>query len=182
MHNLHFLLVQASSAREAAQTAECLVADWGDENNWRSIGGVASEDGEDDLENVGDARWGLSDLPEGLGMAFARSLTWVRQAINDPIVLEYPPFTECPTLTDALHAVALMLKAFSPEQSKPFDLWAAARNVRHLYQTVEARRSELTEDGIVELYPWEFDHFGLTDLTNSSTGAKRYVVMLDMHS
>jgi hypothetical protein len=51
MHNLHFLLIKADAAIDAAAEADSLILDWGDEDNWRSIGGVASEDGSDDIEN-----------------------------------------------------------------------------------------------------------------------------------
>ena len=180
MHNLHFLLVQASSAREAAQTAECLVADWGDENNWRKVGGVASEDGGDDLENVDEARWGLSDLPEGPGTAFARALAWIAAAIDEPIKLDYPPFTECPTLKDAFHVLARTLMDFDPETGRTMDLWHTVQNLRQLQEIVLARRRD--PGVIAEFFRGRFDQFGLTDLTDSSVGAKRYIVMLDMHS
>jgi hypothetical protein len=182
MHNLHFILINADSAKDAASEADSLILHWGDENNWRTVGGIASEDGSDDIENHDDGRWGLSDLPDGAGTAFSRSLAWVRRVINDPIVLEYVPFTECPTLSDALHAVAQTLNAFDPQIGKPFDLWCAYRNTRQLYELVEARRREPSEPGIRELYPWQFDHFGLTDMTEQSEGARRYLVFIDMHS
>ena len=62
MHTLHFLLVMAESALDAASEAESTISDWGDCNNWHCIGGIASEDGIDDIENHEDARWGLSYL------------------------------------------------------------------------------------------------------------------------
>ena len=33
-----------------------------------------------------------------------------------------------------------------------------------------------------QFYDWQFDHFGLTDMTEQSVGARRYLVFLDMHS
>lgn len=56
MHTLHFILINADSAQDAATSAEGAILHWGDENNWRSIGGIASEDGTDDIDNHEDAR------------------------------------------------------------------------------------------------------------------------------
>ncbi len=65
MHTLHFLLINADSAAEAAAEASDEISDWGNENNWRRIGGIASEDGLDDVENAEGGRWDLyrSALP-----------------------------------------------------------------------------------------------------------------------
>ena len=41
MHNLHFLLVKAETAIDAASQAESAILDWGGCNNWRNIGGIA---------------------------------------------------------------------------------------------------------------------------------------------
>jgi hypothetical protein len=68
MHNLHFLLINADSAADAASETESLILDWGNENNWRSVGGIASEDGSDDVENKDDGCWGLSFLDEEEGI------------------------------------------------------------------------------------------------------------------
>src|SRR5262249_15532871 len=62
MHTLHFILINADSAQEAASSAESEILNWGNDNNWRSIGGVASEDGTDDIDNHEGARWPLSFL------------------------------------------------------------------------------------------------------------------------
>lgn len=81
MHTLHFLLIFADSAADAADSAHAEIADWGNEDNWRRIGGIASEDGLDDVENAEGARWGLSFLdpneptPQS-GTAFERAVAY----------------------------------------------------------------------------------------------------------
>ena len=50
MHNLHYIIINAESAYDAAESALLEIQDWGNENNWRSVGGVASEDGTDLIE------------------------------------------------------------------------------------------------------------------------------------
>src|SRR3954463_10209980 len=86
MHNLHLLLIHADSAKAAAAEATRLIEDWGGENNWRRVGGVASEDGSDDIENHEHGRWGLSflDTDQGRpeGTPFRRASAWLRLLIR----------------------------------------------------------------------------------------------------
>ena len=35
---------------------------------------------------------------------------------------------------------------------------------------------------IPECYEWQFDRFGLTDMTDRWEGSRRYILFLDMHS
>jgi hypothetical protein len=48
---LHFIVVRADSAKEAAEDVTSEIINWGNEDNWRSIGGIASEDGSDDIDH-----------------------------------------------------------------------------------------------------------------------------------
>jgi hypothetical protein len=98
MHNLHFILIKADAARDAGFEAESLILGWGDENNWRRVGGIASEYGGDDIENDGDARWGLSflDAEEGVpkdGTYFSRAAAYLQRQIMEPVTLPFGPYT-----------------------------------------------------------------------------------------
>jgi hypothetical protein len=44
MHALHFIVTSAESGKEACNDVDNYIADWGNENNWRSICGAVSED------------------------------------------------------------------------------------------------------------------------------------------
>ncbi len=101
MHNLHFILIKADAATDAAFEAENLILDWGDENNWRCVGGIASEDGSDDIENHDDGRWGLSflDGEEGIpkeGTYFSRAVAYLHREITEPVTFLPHPTRRIP--------------------------------------------------------------------------------------
>jgi hypothetical protein len=186
MHNLHFILIKADSAAEAVSEAENLIADWGDENNWRSVVGVASEDGRDDIESH-DGAWGLSflDAEEGVpkeGTYFSRAVAYLHQAITAPVSLPSAPFSTHPELRSAIAELADMLRAFDPEHGNSNDLWAIGRSLKHLSELMDGRNAVKHGEEIPQFYDWQFDQFGLTDMTEESEGARRYLVFLDMHS
>ncbi len=58
MHNLHFILVRASSGEKACQDAENQIIDFGTDNNWRTMCGAVSEDNE--VYDAGDGRYRIS--------------------------------------------------------------------------------------------------------------------------
>ncbi len=50
---LHLIIVNVESALEATNEVKSEILECGNDNNWRSIGGVASEDGKDILDGLG---------------------------------------------------------------------------------------------------------------------------------
>jgi hypothetical protein len=187
MHNLHFILLNAESATEAAAEADSLILHWGDENNWRSVGGVASEDGSDDIDNHDGGRWGLSFLADEEGIAkegtfFSRAVAYLHRSIGEPVELPFAPYSTHPDLASALQAVSDTLSAFDPDRGNTNDLWAIGRNLKHLSELIDSSRARKQGEAIPQFYDWQFDQFGLTDLTEESVGSRRYLVFLDMHS
>ena len=187
MHTLHFLLINADTAKEAADESESLILRWGDENNWRCIGGVASEDGSDDIQNHEDGRWGLSFLDdiEGIpsnGTNFSRAAVDLHRAIAEPVLFPAGPFSRHPDVKAALLELGDQLRTFDPGRGGTHDLWCVRHNLKHLSELIDSRRARDRGDALPEFYQWQFDHFGLTDLTERSEGARRYLVFLDMHS
>jgi hypothetical protein len=186
MHNLHFLLINADSAEDAASEAESLILDWGDENNWRSVGGIASEDGSDDVENFDGGRWGLSflDDEDGIpkeGTYFSRAVAYLHRAIAEPVELPWGDGSTYPTFPSAFAALSGQLAAFDPDSGNTCDLWALGRNLKHLSEVLDGARARKQGEAIPQFYDWQFESFGLTDLTEQSDGAKRYLIFLDMH-
>lgn len=185
MHNLHFILIDADSAEGAASEADSLILHWGDENNWRRIGGVASEDGSDNIENHDNGRWGLSSLDD-VGATpkdgFTRGVAFLHRRIADPVILPDTPGTTHPDLNSAFRGVSERLRDFDPRTGGTFDLWCVRRCLKHLSELLNSRRAREDGEEIPQFYAWQFDHFGLTDLTEHSDGARRYLVFLDMHS
>jgi hypothetical protein len=177
MHNLHFILINADSASEAASEAESLILDWGDGDNWRRVGGIASEDGSDDINNHKDGRWGLSFLDEEVGIPkegthFSHAVAYLHKRIMDPLA----------DLSATLLELTDRLRAFDPQSGDGFDLWRAGRDLQSLSGLVMSRDAREQGKEIPELREWQLDQFGLTDLTEQSEGARRYLVFLDMHS
>ena len=177
MHNLHFILIKADSAAKAASAAENAILDWGDENNWRSVGGIASEDGSDDIENHDEGAWGLSDLDEEEGVPkegtyFSRAVAYLHRDITRPLA----------DLPAKLLAFSDRLRAFDPEHGSPSQLEEIGRDLQHLSEHMVSRGAREGGVEIPQLYEWQFDRDGLTDMTGGSEGARRYLVFLDMHS
>lgn len=185
MHTLHFLLIQADSAADAAEIAHAELADWGNENNWRRIGGIGSEDGLDDIENAEGGRWGLSFLDPAqptpkVSTAFERAVDYVYSLFDDPVRLD--DLSTHPTLQSAVADVVAKLQAIDFDTDAPSVLWEASRNLRRLQQVGAARSALKHGCDIPELYSWEFAEHGLTDFTESTDGRQRYILFLDMHN
>jgi len=183
MHTLHFLLLKANSAKQAGAASQDLLLDWGNENNWRSIGGIASEDGSDDIENLDGGRWGLSYLDEQEGVPkdgtyFSRAAAFLHREIAPPVILT----SAHPDFASALNELSGRLSRFDADHGHTNDLWAIGRDLKHLSELIDSRRARKHGEQIPQFYDWQFDHFGLTDLTEQSDGARRYLVFLDMHS
>lgn len=177
MHNLHFILIKADSATDAATEAENAILDWGNDNNWHCIGGIAAEDGSDDIENHADGSWGLSFLEEE--KAIPREGTYFSRAVAFLIAEITEPLTD---LFAKLRELSDRLRAFDPQIASGFELWRISRDVQDLSDLVISRKARERGNDIPELREWQFDQFGLTDLTGGSDGARRYLVFLDMHS
>lgn len=184
MHTLHFLLINADSAAEAAAEASNKIADWGNEDNWRCIGGIASEDGLDDVENAEGGRWSLSFLDhcgtKRSVTAFERTTTYLLGLLEEPITLN--DLSTHASLSDAVANVVAKLQAIDFDTDAPSVLWDASRNLQRLQQLSCARSALRHGADIPELYSWEFSEHGLTDLTGSSEGRQRYILFLDMHN
>jgi hypothetical protein len=177
MHNLHFILIKADSAEDAASDAENLIVDWGNENNWRTVGGVAAEDGSDDIENHDDGGWGLTFLDEDKnvpkeGTYFSRAVAYLLSDIKEPLA----------KLPATLLELSDRLRSFDPQATGGFELWRISRDLQELSELMDSRSAHTCGAQIPELREWQFDQFGLTDMTGQSAGDRRYLVFLDMHS
>ncbi len=185
MHNLHYIIIKADNAADAAESALLEIQDWGDENNWRSVGGVASEDGTDLIENHQDARWGLSSLrPDDASpddnSYFAWGLAEIWEKIEGNIELPYSPYSKSYDLQVTTQGIALEL--LDSDTANADLLSRASENLKYLAQIAKGRNNREVEHAIPEFYEWQFDHVGLTDFSEQTDGTQLYLVMLDMHS
>jgi hypothetical protein len=216
MHNVHFIVIRAESAEDAAASALAEIHNWGDEDNWRLVGGVVAEnieipknhdtnntitshdtqktrdvlnaqDTSECIENHQNGRWGLSWLETLDGLQaqntyFARALAYCHYLIQGSITLPWEPFTEVGEVKAAFATLCRCLLEFDLEQGDTHALWAICQNLEYLRQIIDARRQMAQGVELPEFYSWQMDKTGLTDMTGSTTGAKRYLVLLDMHS
>jgi hypothetical protein len=184
MHNLHFILVRADSADEAAEIAFNHALGFGDEdNNWFKVGGIASEDGWDDRNHHGnDTHYPLSyldDVPAApqAGTCFARAVGLLRNDLANPPDIQ----AAVDKLADEMRRVRL------PDGL--FEFWRIIENLKRLYSILYSS-SILSDGDIPEFRRYEFDHFGLTAIDQANEPpqgqkkeqTRRYIVFLDMHS
>ena len=180
MHNVHFILVRADSADQAATIASNHVLGFGDEdNNWYQIGGIASEDGCDDVNDHGeDTHYPLSRLDDlgapKEGTHFARAVELLRQDLANPPDIR----TALVNLADEMRTVRV------PDDF--IALWEIIENLKRLFSILYSRHF-LSDGDIPEFRRYEFDQFGLTaihshECYNKEEGQRRYIVLLDMHS
>jgi hypothetical protein len=109
-------------------------------------------------------------------------VAYLHREIMEPVVFPWPPYSGHPDFRSALDELATALRRFDPASGKSTDLWAIGRNARHLSKLLDSRRARTRGEAIPQFYDWQFDQFGLTDLTEMSDGARCYLVFLDMHS
>jgi len=116
------------------------------------------------------------------GTYFSRALDHLCWRIAGPITLPCEPFSTPLDLASALCELSDRLRAFDPDRGDTHDLWCLRRNLKHLSELVNSRRALRQGEAFPEFYRWQLDNFGLTDVTEHSDGARRYLVFLDMHS
>jgi hypothetical protein len=176
MHTVHFFLVNADAAEQAANIVDLQISGWGGEDNWYQIGGVASEDGTDDIDNYSDCRFPLAFLDEDQnipkeGTCFQRAVIYLSQHIH------------CPSdLNEEIGGLSDQLRAFNAEHGNAIDLWSIAQELLRLRDVIESRRQG---GEIPEFRPWQLTEFGLTDLDHyeeEESEKRRYIVFVDMHS
>ena len=192
MHNLHYFVLRASSAVAAAEEIDAKLDSWGDDNNYYHIGGVACEDGTDNIDNWGkgdDDNWvSLSQMDEDddfpkTGTYYERALADVREEIDTP-----------EDLNEEIQGVIKWLGDININGTQPplpgVLLWQGSEFLLTTKDKLHARQSDRL--GPPSYRPWKVDDFGMTPiikghlddtgLHEENTDQRRYVVFVDMHS
>lgn len=168
-HNLHYLVVNATSGKEACEVVLSHISGWGDENNWHSIGGAVSETNEIYVEDDG-ARW----VPHPDDSILNLSSHVQEQATSNPYKDQI----------EKLHQDLLTL-FISPESLTSVQWHILGNYCRHNEARLNAGIREgkpfnILEDSYKE---WELDEFGVTNLVQETEeGEQVWIVFLDMHS
>ena len=181
MHNLHLARIKATSPEEACRAVLGYLENWGDENNWRCIGGAICEDGTS--EPYDDySRWGVdTDVREQI------------KRLNDSCFREL----QGEEYTEGIYFDRLMsvLKDKTIQEMFDYDDWmdfyTARQFFNFLLKTAEARKECKDSYDIFTSCPffaYSYGDFGLTDMGNNGydeeelKDCKTYVVLIDMHT
>ena len=172
MHNLHLARTRATSHQEAEAHIEAWIDGWGNENNWRTICGSICETGS--VHDTKAGRWNPSDM-----------LVSTIEDINRMIAKWIPA-------PDNYRKAFESLKDKSEEELRKdatlkFDpaymnIYKATKYLKHLLATsgVSPENVNCLTD---EIYEWQLDEVGLTDMTSSGeSNGDIYIVFIDMHS
>ena len=171
MHNLHLVRINATSPEEACNDVENQIMDFGNENNWRSIGGCVSEDNEV-FDYDKHSRW----KPSNEGYETIEKLSelvrgWMKSD-NDDYYRK-----------DLIEAIDNGERKLS-EITDTMELYA-------IQEFAKKRKAVIGSGGIDEFNimestyrDYEYDECGLTamDYSEKSKGEKTYIVFIDMHS
>ncbi len=168
MHNLHYVIIKATSHEEAWSEVESYIQDWGNENNWRTICGSVREDGE--TKSSGEGRFCPTQGEDTI------------ESINRDLL-------------DDIKSVNLYgqtgfeaLQKMEKGEMKLSDLttndwWSLREYAKHKYygSVINTDDFNLLE---CEYKEYKYDEFGVTHCNygNFDEEAMKYVVFVDMHS
>ena len=160
MHNLHYCRVWAPDPETACQEVESQIMEWGNENNWRCIGGCVSQDNEIYVHDT-HSRW----IPED-GHTI--------ETINDMVT---------GWLIPSKYYQEKFHNCVWGKEETPFDWYSAAEYCKHMYEKKVLGKDtfDVLQDTFFE---WVLDKCGVSDIAGYGEGDnnKIYIVYLDMHS
>jgi len=182
VHNIHFGRIKSISGKEACEIVEASILDWGNENNWRTVGGSIDEDGETYIHDS-HARW----TPEVDWLSSLDKINYVmnirRQHGADAFV---PGFKEIKRT-----AFAKLISGKFHTSTKPdlaYVWYSAMKFCEHQYHcSLSPNESFNCLKENHSFKDWELDQVGLTDFGSPSGPVdvdelKTYIVFIDMHS
>jgi len=138
MHNLHFIVVQAETPKDAMSEAEVMISDWGTENNWRCFGGCVSQDNEVHIHDT-HSRW-TPEPNHTIEMINKQVEGWL-----EPDQYTKDNFDKC----------------VNGDIGSPYDWYGAKRYCEHMFQKEKHGKGtfDVLED---EFYDWHFNECGVT--------------------
>lgn len=175
MHNLHIVVVEATSPENACSTVEDAIMDWGDENNWKTVCGCISNKGE--IYNKENGRFSPKDSDiasiEDLNAMCGR---WVNAA---------------PYIPEEYKLELIACLNGEKEINNPLLWYTLKKMADHYYnKSLFAVSKENKGGGDFDVFTdeyraYQYDECGITNLDYLNTGdnsAKKYAVFIDVHS
>jgi len=162
MHNLHYIVVQAETAKEAVSEAENMISDWGTENNWRSFGGCVSQDNEVYIHDT-HSRW-TPEPNHTIEMINEQVKGWL-----EPDKYSKGEFDKC----------------VSGDIESSFSWYSAKKYCEHMFQRTSHGKD--TFDVLQDVFfDCHFNECGVSQLhisqqENDDPTNKKYIVFVDMH-
>lgn len=174
MHNIHFVVVRASSGKEACENVESEIMTWGTENNWRCMCGAVSEDNE--IYDAGDGRF--------------------RPHQTDYITIEQINQSVNKWLESCFYGSVAKEKFDKDETNlnewNSHELWSLSKYAEHLCESYPYKNKSFEILKGDTFYPYKYDECGVTNMvygrveddeeSMSFPKEKMWVVFVDMHS
>ncbi len=164
MHNLHFVVIKASSGQDACEQVESELMSFGNENNWRTMCGAVSQD--DEVFDAGDGRYrpNESDLT---------TIELINECVNGWM-------KDC--FYGSVAKEKLNKNEFNLDEWNPHELWSLSKYAEHLSQVSPFKDKSFNVLDDV-LYCYKYDECGVTNMMYSDDSYNKvWVVFVDMHS
>ncbi len=165
MHNLHFVKLRAASGEDAVKEVEEDLVHFGDDNNWYSVCGAVSENG--DVYTTNDGRYNALSVPSFSDISKCVN-NWMRMGINQDVQERLRDNTDITTWNST-------------------DVYLLKKHANHIHELMWQNLINTEFDahnGKHELYPGNYTECGLTyaQHLNSSEEDALWIVFVDMHS
>ena len=172
MHNLHYIVVNAESGQDACDIVETQISEWGNENNWRTIGGAVASDNEvyrvPVKDSWGNSRW-TPEENHTIDMINEQVEKWL-----EPDQYTKDQFNKC----------------VEGDIGSPYDWYGAKKYCKHMYEFTQTKH--FMKEGKFDVlqnsfFEWSLDECGVThidisQIEDDDPTLKQYVVFVDMHS
>ena len=163
-HNLHLAVISAETAKEACHEVEDYISDWGNADNWRTIGGCLSEDNKIYIHDK-NSRYFPSDED-------SNSINKLNHMFDEIIAQEDKSLTLMKKSTEALDTA---------------DWWDIKTMAEKMHEVCCFKRTNgnSAKFDILknEYFSHQYNELGITHIYNGrqKTG-KKFVAFIDMHS
>lgn len=159
MHNLHLAVIKADSPEKACISVETQIADWGTENNWRSITGWVSDTNESAVVEA-DGHYTVDEDTNTIEKLNALVKSWINPCNHDNKKIN--------------KLMSKVIKGGKLEKHDWYTIETYAKFMKESRNTIDFNILKH------EYCSWNFDENGVTNFLGE--GKQKYVVFIDMHS